>query len=373
MNRIIFFVPCFASGGAEAFTVNVAEKLNKDIFEPVILSIDQHDTVYDERLEKAGIKRIVLIDEYIRNPIKRYFRGYKLFRKYLMNNSDSISAIHFNIAQGEELPFIWLSKKCGIKIRILHSHNSSVNSRYKYYGHILCKSLFNNSATNYFACSDIAAEWLLPKKILRSKNYSIIKNGIDIKKYQFDSKVRESKRKALNIGDKIVYLNIGRLDEQKNQKFLLEAYNKICEEQSNSVLMIVGEGNLRKELEVQTETLGLRDRVVFLGNRTDISELLCAADIFLLPSLYEGLPITLIEAQTSGLPCVVSDNISEQCVLTDLATRVPLDIEIYSNTVCNLCNISDTDRAGYHERIAECGFNIEDTVDILEKYYFGEM
>ena len=201
----------------------------------------------------------------------------------------------------------------------------------------------------------------------------MIKNGIDTKKYAFNSDVGKSKRRELNIENKTVYLNVGRLEEQKNQKFLLRVYREICEKQSNSVLLIAGEGSLKNELKKLAIALDLKDKVVWLGNRTDIPELLCAADIFLLPSLYEGSPFTLIEAQTSGIPCVISENISEQCVLTDLVKRVPLDIEIYSNAVLDVCNSFHPIREDYFGRMVKYGFDIENTVKTLERYYVGEM
>ena len=120
--------------------------MDRSQFEPMILSIDEQESVYDERLKQASVKRIVLIKEHISNPIKRYLKSYKVFKKYLKDNGNEIFAIHFNIAQGEELPFISISKKAGIKIRIMHSHNSSVNSRYKYYGHVVCKKLYASGA-----------------------------------------------------------------------------------------------------------------------------------------------------------------------------------------------------------------------------------
>ena len=372
MKKIVFFVPCFASGGAEAFIVNVAEKLDRTRFEPVILSIDEQESVYDERLKKAGIIRTVLINEPIPNPIKRYLKSYKVFKQYLQKNASDIYAIHFNIAQGEELPFISISKKAGIRIRIMHSHNSSVNSRYKYYGHVICKKLYGNKATHYCACSDVAAEWLVPQKILKSGDYSIIQNGIDTLRYKFSPDARKQKRTELGIQHQTIYLNIGRLGNQKNQAFLLKVYAQINRKNTDSVLLIAGEGSLRAELEKQPAELGLSDRVRFLGNRTDIPELLSAADVFLLPSLFEGLPFTLIEAQNSGLPCIVSENVSEQCALTELVKRVPLDEKQYCDAVLQT-KISDNEsRELYPEVIKNCGFDINMTVDILQKNYYGE-
>lgn len=370
--KVLYFIPSFSSGGSEAFIVNVIEKIDRNKIEPEILCIDATPSIYDRRLEKIGVKVQVLIKRHIKNPIKRYFLSYRLFSKFLKEKISKYDVIHFNISQGEELPFISISKKYGVPIRIMHSHNSSVNSLYKYYGHVLSKKIYFNAPTHFFACSDVAAKWLVPPKKYKNKEYTIIKNGIDTEKYKFNLEDRNEKRNELSISKEIVFLNIGRLGNQKNQKFLIEAYAKISCDIPNSLLIIVGDGPLSMELKEKAVDLGLSEKVMFLGNRTDIPQLLSAADIFLLPSLYEGLPFTLVEAQNSGLPCIISDVISEQCILTDLVQKVPLNIDEYTAAVENTTPVKVSKRDVYSSIVKKQGFDIDMTARFLEDFYYRE-
>ena len=189
--KVLFFTLTFSSGGSEAFIVNLIEKIDKEKYEVELMCINDIPGIYDERLKKLGVEIQTLDNEGIFNPFVRYVKSYKAFNRFINKNKGKYEVIHFCLSQGEDLPFIHIAKRAGVPIRILHSHNSSVNSTLKYIGHVLCKALYKNDATSYLACSEIAAEWLIPKKDFRGKNYKIIKNGIDVEKYQY--KVSERK------------------------------------------------------------------------------------------------------------------------------------------------------------------------------------
>lgn len=371
LKQILFFTPTFSSGGAEAFIVNLIEQLDRKHYTPELLSIDAVPGVYDERLIRAGIQRRTLVNKTISNPVTRYVKAYKAFRRFMAVNSGKYDVIHFNIAQGEELPFIHMAKKAGIPIRILHSHNSSVNSKIKYFGHILCKGFYKNDTTDYLACSDIAARWLLPPSVFSSGEYKIIKNGIDVDKYGYKEEQRKLKREELGLGDASVFLNIGRLNHQKNQSFLIDAFRLIHQTLPTAVLLVAGEGDLRQELEKKAEECGLKDSIWWLGNRNDVPELLSSADVFLLPSLFEGLPYTIIEAQASGIQCVIADTISEECVITDLVERVKLDSEEYARVAINAYENRKAARSDYTAAVSEAGFDIHRTVAEMEEIYRG--
>lgn len=370
--KVLLFIPSFSSGGAEAFIVNLIEKLDRNKFNLELLCIDSVSGIYDERLRSANVEIQTLVCETIVNPIVRYLKAYKAFAIFVAENNKNYDVIHFNIAQGEELPFIHIAKKCGVPIRILHSHNSSVNSRIKYIGHLICKAVYKKDTTKYLACSDIAAKWLLPANDYKKKNYKIIKNGIDLRRYQYNDNSGKRKREELRLYDKPVFFNIGRLNHQKNQGFLIDTFTKIHQALPNAVLLVAGEGDLRHELEAKTESLGLQDNVRWLGNRNDIPELLSASDVFLLPSLFEGLPYTIIEAQTSGINCVISDTISVECVITDLVERVALDVDLYAEKALSAYEKRNEQRHKYADLVSKAGFDIQKTVFEMEAIYEGK-
>lgn len=211
----------------------------------------------------------------------------------------------------------------------------------------------------------------MPTSVLSSRKYKIIKNGIDVEKYGYKEKQREQKRVELGLGDGPVFLNIGRLNHQKNHSFLIDVFQLIHESVPDSILLVAGEGDLRQELERKTEECGLKDCIRWLGNRNDVPALLSAADVFLLPSLFEGLPYTIIEAQASGIQCVIADTISEECVITDLVERVKLEAEVYARAAINAYENRRNTRSEYAAAVSDAGFDIHKTVAEMEEIYKG--
>lgn len=372
MTHVVFFVPCFASGGAEAFIVNAIEGLDRGRFTAEIVAIKvEEDTVYAGRLEKAGIPLRELVQGENLGPVARYMRGYVEFWNLVNSDEYRNAAFHFNLAQGEDLPFVWLSKRAGIKVRIVHSHNSAVNRWYKRIGHRVGKGLFGASATQWLACSREAAEWLLPSDVYKSGAYSIIKNGIPTESFRFDEKKRKVTRNELGIdSDTVLLLNIGRLEAQKNQQMLLNSFASMAACNNDTVLAIVGEGTLRESLQSQACDLGVSSRVLWLGRRTDVANLMSASDAFLLPSLFEGFPFVLVEAQASGLPSFVSDVISRDCYLTDLVYACPLDASQFAECVNDgLKKNRGSSREDYWEKVGKMGYDISSSVRELEGLY----
>lgn len=368
-REVLLFLPSFGSGGCEAFVVNVAVSLKELGWNPFIISIGEKETVYDNKLKKAKIERSVLLRNCNLNPAVLYVRAYRAWARFLANNPKRYSVVHFNIAQGEELPFVWMAKRCGIPVRILHSHNSQTNGRIKLWGHVLCKAMFGDVATHYLSCSHIAAEWNFPTEIISNKSYALIGNGIDTEAFRFNEAMRAVKRAELEVGSAHVYLNVGRLHRQKNQMFLLEVFSKILEEDSNALLLIVGAGELEGELKSRANSIGVASKVRWIKSCEDMPSIYWASDVFLLPSLFEGFPFSLIEAQAAGLPCVVSDLVSEQCAITDLCRFVPLVEDVFVNASMEALTRSVLDRVIFCNEVASNGYDVNVTTRKLLEIY----
>lgn len=372
MTHVVFFVPSFASGGAEAFIVNTIERLDRDRFTSEIMAIKvAEDTVYADRLKEAGIRLRELVQDGNLNPITKYVKGYIEFWNLISSDEYGDATFHFNLAQGEDLPFVWLSKRAGAKTRIVHSHNSSANRWYKRVGHRVGKALFGASATQWLACSREAAKWLLPPRVYERGAYSIIKNGIPTELFRYDEKRRMAVRDELGIDPStVLLLNVGRLEAQKNQQLLLDSFARMAVYDNDVVLAIVGEGSLRESLENRARSLGISSRVLWLGRRTDVPHLMSASDVFLLPSQFEGFPFVLVEAQASGLPCFVSEAISKECYLTDLVHACPLEADLLSECINNaLKNDRGSSREDYWEKVGKMGYDISGSVHELEGLY----
>ena len=196
-----------------------------------------------------------------------------------------------------------------------------------------------------------------------------IKNGIETERFAFDQQKRRIKRNEMNIGDKFVVGHVGRFMQQKNHVFLIDIFNEIHKKRSDSVLMLVSDGRLMDEIKHKVHNLGLDDSVLFLGNRGDVNELMQAMDVFLFPSLWEGLPLTGIEAQTAGLPVIMSDTITDEVCITDNIYKVSLNqpASVWADKVLSVCN--KFIRKNVQHQIAEAGFDIQTTADWLQNFY----
>lgn len=213
---------------------------------------------------------------------------------------------------------LYIAKKHGVPIRIAHAHTRNFSESFsKRFRRFILTILSKNYATNLFACCKDAATWMWGNSAYYSGNVYIMKNAISLKEFEFSLIERERLRNELNINDKFVIGNVARLSEEKNHEFLIQVFKKIHESCPESVLVLIGRGEAEEKVRAQVSNLGLRDSVIFLGIRNDVSKLLNVMDVFVLPSIYEGLPVTLVEAQANGLPIVASDAITEEIKLSN--------------------------------------------------------
>ena len=260
-----------------------------------------------------------------------------------------------------------IAKKHDIKT-IVHSHSTSNGSGIKSVAKIILQYPLRYEADYFFGCSLKAGEWLFGKKIVQSDRYFTIKNAIDTQKYFFNRKQRSILRNQLRIEEDVtVFMHVGRLHEAKNHIFLLHVFAMLIKEIPNSMLLLVGDGELSSEIEKQIEQLNLKSYVKMLGARTDIPDILNAADVFLFPSKWEGLPVTVVEAQASGLPCLVSDKITKEVGISELVKFLPID----KGTQVWIDAIKETDltRKNVIDKIIQAGFDIKKSVEWLTKFY----
>lgn len=266
------------------------------------------------------------------------------------------------------IPFLYWAQKAGISLRIAHSHNPTIDSFLKRNLTIFCRGLFRKYATDFIACSKESGEFLFGKK----SRYLILKNGIDVKKYLYSSAEREKTRKELGIEEKFIIGTIGRMVIQKNQEFLLDVFKEIADKSPKTDLVLVGKGELLDKLREKVEKLKITEKVHFLGVRKDIPTLLNAMDVFMLPSLYEGLGIVLVEAQANGLPCIASDTIPKEVKLNDNFQFLSLkeDKEAWVKAV--LQEIQQK-RGREKEKVSLSQFNIRYSAQMLEKEYLNNI
>lgn len=221
-------------------------------------------------------------------------------------------------------------------------------------------------ATDVCACSRLAGDWLYGERIQREM-IQILPNAIDVEKYHFTPPIREKKRKELGVGDRIVIGSIGRYCYQKNQSFLIKAFARAREYNKKLFLLLIGGGELRDELKGQIASLGLKNDVCFMNWQDNVSDYFQVMDVFCLPSLFEGLAITSIEAQAAGLTCFLSDTISPEAAVTDLVSFLPLDEQVWTEKMAQ--SVVAGDREQKDKEIEAAGYDIRTAVRKMEKLY----
>lgn len=209
------------------------------------------------------------------------------------------------------------AKKYGVPVRIVHSHNArgadGIVKKVRNFGLNKWGICYAN---RYMACSKAAGEYLFGKKLCEKGQVTVLNNAISLEKYRYNPQKREEIRNALGVGEEVLLGHVGRFAEQKNHEGLLTIFSQLCEQGWKGKLILIGDGELRDTIVQRAETLGIKERIIFAGVVSNVNEYMSAMDIFLLPSLYEGLPVVCVEAQAAGLPCLISDRVSRETKLT---------------------------------------------------------
>lgn len=364
MIRILHVINSINMGGIQTTLINIFKKIDKKkvVFDFLVETNPNGD--YAEEIKKYGGKIY-----YVTPRKKSILQNKKDLDKFFKEHRE-YKVVHMHVSSLTYITPLKYAKKYNVPVRIIHSRNTKQGGmKLHKFIHSFNKKFIGKIATHYFACSDLAGEWLFPKKLINSNNYKIINNGIDTEKFAFNSKLRNEMRKKLNCGNNLCLVCVGRLHQQKNHMFLLEVFKELNLRLNNTKLYLVGEGSLRSKIEEKIEELELQNQVVLLGNQKNINEILQAMDMFIMPSFYEGLPGSVIEAQGSGLPCIISDTITKLVKVTDLVTFIPLEEKIENWVSIILEKLENIKREDTKEILIEKGFDMTSISKELQDFY----
>lgn len=292
-------------GGVESFILNLCKNIDYDKFEIDLLVHEKINKKYQDEIDRLKIN-VKYIDGIKKNPLKFVKNIFKFYNKnnYHVVHLNECGASFFVYA----LPVLF-NRNINF---IVHSHNGDSFSKKLHY---LIRPFQNARANKKWACSEIAAQWMYGKT---ENDYKIIKNGIQLSQYVFDNKIRNEYRQEYNLQSDFVIISVARFSKQKNHIKMIDIFNNFHKANKNSRLILIGDGETKNDVIEYISKLKLNDCVSILGLRKDVKEFLCAADLFLLPSLYEGLPYVSLEAQATSLPILASDTISKEIEITDL-------------------------------------------------------
>jgi glycosyltransferase involved in cell wall biosynthesis len=349
-------------GGSESMIMEVYRNIDRDKIQfDFVVHIDE-SCDFDREIEELGGKTY-RVPPY---TIKNHITYKKAFNELFRANKNAWIVLH---GHAYNTAFIYLSvaKKYGLHT-IIHSHNTSRDGGMKGIMKDFFRLFNRKSADHYFACSNAAGKFLYGDKNCSANNYYLFKNAVDAKKLIFSINGRAEIRRALSLEEKLVIGHVGSFKAQKNHEFLISIFNEIHKREKNAVLLLIGDGELRGLIEEKACSLNLSDSVLFLGVRPDIPDILQAMDIFLFPSLYEGLGIALIEAQASGLPSLASDTIPQEVKLVPELEMFSLN-KTASEWADKLLSMREFPRRDTYNEIVRAGYDIKDNVKWLENYY----
>lgn len=358
--RILHVVQRMEAGGTQAFLMNLYRNIDRNKVQFDFLVEYDNKEFYDDEILNMGGKIYYTNFRKKLNIIK-----FKKELSKILKEHPEYKIIHIHAtAIGKICTDV--AKKCGIQVIIAHTHNNGAVKDWKYIPKIILRKLYLKGPTDFFACSEEAGKYTF-----KNKKFKVIHNAIDTKKFLYNENIRKEIRRELDIEDKFVIGNVGRLHEQKNQTFLIDIFNELQKKENNSILLIVGKGPLEDELKNKVKRLQLEDKVRFLGNRNDIAKIYQAIDVFVLPSLFEGLGIVAIEAQAAGLPVVASTGVAKEADITQNIVKISLDSSI-NDWVNMICSIKVQDRNLVMKNIKKAGYDIEENAQIMQKFYIDK-
>ena len=362
--RIPQIVGKWLGGGIEAVVISEYLAMDKSKIQFDFICDEDSTNIPYDLIEKNG-GRVIKIP-----PYQKAFKYHKELKKVLKENNYKIVHSHISTMS----VFSLFAAKCaGVPVRIAHSH-STTNKKEKKKNLMkqVLRPFSKVFATNYMCCSELAGRWLFGDKEYDKGNVYLLNNAIDLDKFKYDEKLRKKKRKELGIkDDTLVIGHLGRFVAQKNHTFLIDIFNEIHKKNNNSILLLAGQGPLMEDIKNKVKDLNLDDSVKFLGQRNDANELYQAFDVFLLPSLYEGLPVVGVEAQAAGLLCYLSDDMTKETKVLDITKFMSLNNtpEEWADNI--LDDVKKYKRIDTSKEMTAKNFNIKEEAKKLEEYYLN--
>ncbi len=301
MIRILHIVGSMHPGGMENFVMNLYENIDRQRFQFDVIVHMRREDDYVDRIRQMG-GRVYELPRLTKNPVAN-LRG---IRKIVRENRYPVVIRHTPTAL--IAPQLLAAKRGGAAV-VCHSHNETDPKKF---AHAVGRAMMKRMDIGRFACSERAGRWMFGKK-----DFQIVHNAVDIEKYRFDPEKRAAIREEFSLGERHLYGHVANFIRSKNHTYLMKIYAGIAGLDEDAAFVCIGDGELRSGVEEEAKALGIGDRVIFTGVRFDTDAWMSAMDVLIFPSLFEGLPLTLIEAQAAGLPCLISEAVTKDALVTE--------------------------------------------------------
>ena len=318
MLRVLHSVSNMARAGIETMLMNYYREMDTRLIQFDFLANKPAPGEYDQEIRDRGGR--VFVSPGL-NPLR--YPLYKRFVADLLRGNPDIRIVH---AHNEAMGYYALqsAKSVGIPVRIAHAHNTRIIRDYKYPLKLVCKRLLPGAATDYWSCGKDAGIYYFGKKRWNESGF-ILRNAIDVSRFAFQPEIRQRLRQSYGLENCFVIGHVGRFNVQKNHSRLLDIFAEIAAAVPDARLVLIGVGELEQAAREKVRALSLEEKALFLGQMANVNEWYQAMDCFILPSLFEGLPVVGIEAQAAGLPCFFSDRVTDEVLLSPHARKVSLD------------------------------------------------
>ena len=359
--RVLNMFTIMDRGGAETMVMNYYRHIDRTKVQFDFLVHREQRGAYDDEIERMGGRIYRMCPVYPQN-FSRYKRDLRTF----FRAHPEYKIIHSHMSELGYFAFREAERQ-GVPVRICHAHNAPHGFDAKMIIRTYFKKRMMPYLTHLFMCGEESGKWLYGEK--NKSRFIMLNNAIDAAVYSFDASKREKMRRQLDLTGELVVGHVGRFNPQKNHPFLLDIFAALLKKEPNAVLLLVGGGADMPKIQAKAQELGIAERVRFLGVRSDVADLMQTMDVFVFPSLYEGLPVTMVEAQASGLPCIISDKVPPECILTEgLVNIMPLSAnpEAWAEKILAKRAVPRTDR---REEIAAHGFDISTEAVKLQEFY----
>lgn len=347
--------------GAESMLMNLYRNIDRDRIQFDFVVHTQEKDFFDDEIERLG-GRIFRVPRFNGINIVGYINAWKeIFKQH-----PECKIIHSHIRSTASI-FLYIANRYDL-ITISHSHSTSEGKGFQALVKRMMELPLRNVAHYFLGCSKQAGIWLFGRKIVNSDRFFVLKNAIDINQFKFNSEVRRKVRETYHIKSELVVGHVGRFVSLKNHKFIIDVLSVLLK-LTPAKLLLVGEGELMDEIKEYCIFKKVDQHVIFCGNRSDVADLMSAMDVFFLPSLYEGVPVTLVEAQAAGLPCLISDHISHEI---DMGNIYRLNLNENANIWAKKLNDigrGNKSRKNVSLQIKEKGFDIVENARWLEEFY----
>lgn len=364
--KVLQMIGSLRTGGAEKVVYNFFRNMDHSNYEFHFLIYDVEVSHIEEEIISLGgnVYRIA-------RPEKGYYKYYKNVLN-IMIEKGPFDVVHSHRMFNSGI-IMKAAYKAGIPVRIAHSHSARFQVKRTYFDkvyHFIMRKTIKKYATEFLACSTDAGSYLYSSPFFEEKG-KVIYNGIELEKYKFDNSLRDEIRNKFNVKDSFCIGHVGRFAEVKNHSFILKVFKELLMLHKNSKLILVGDGELKNKITQEAKELGVHDNTLFLGNREDVNEILQMFDVFLFPSKYEGLGLSIIEAQAVGMKCVISDTIPHEVDLTSLITRVSLNDSPNKWAEQILKNKTESTTKDREEikKLYERGYDINKVIESISNIY----